>query len=838
MDLDGTNKQRRQGSGISKYDMHKSDPSFHLLRKGSKNSNPLLRKGSRDPPSSKVGDSDNDNDDNNDLGEIIDEDLLSPSIKPLKTMNEHLYAVEAVIPTPTRYEHEEEEQYITTDDVDTFDQRMPQLTPQDDYENGMSSSRETLLGPRNKRAGGITGVVLDITDNDMKGGYPHEPSLSLNKERMVRRTDDSPSEESSRDGSPSKEESSRSVSRSSSSHHDDDGVEEGEDYNDSQRSAAQHPPDDDHNILDAWTQSLFEGGNPQATSLMLKLCSHLLPIGLDDHQNSNNSSSLNSLLIQNKSMLEWDHEDPDEQGYAVHRLSSAELANVEDAFQKMVNTLERSSLSSYSLNLDARDVSSDKNFERDLEEAEMLLDQEEKRYDLSSPHFVDKSTLPNDDKDGGDVKVNLHHDNKSEQQEYNRETVPDFPGIYPPGKGKAGEMECFYLPIITKSEKTGFEPTKDLVLKPGSVFANNYLVQSELGSAAFSTAYRCLDLSSEEDEDGYQDEVCLKVIKNTKDYFDQSLDEIKILQLLKDTGRVQDNNIVEMKSFFYHREHLVIVTELLRQNLYEFGKSILESRGPLYFTRLRLSHIIRQCLVALKFVHELGLMHCDIKPENILLGSYSRALVKVIDFGSSSFVTDRQSSYIQSRSYRAPEVILGLPYGGKIDIWSLGCVVAEMYTNEVTFQNDSELSMLSRIEAICGPFPRHMIAKGRNSHRIFTDSGLIYEKLASEDQDDEARIDDRSRGSSDDGVDKSLYNVYQPKMTTIAGRLGFEEDFMDQPRLSEDDNNRALFIDFVSKLLTVDPDLRPTATEALKHPWITSSLELNEDDIKYGPERI
>jgi serine/threonine protein kinase len=152
-------------------------------------------------------------------------------------------------------------------------------------------------------------------------------------------------------------------------------------------------------------------------------------------------------------------------------------------------------------------------------------------------------------------------------------------------------------------------------LKPGTVFANNYLVQGELGSAAFSTAYRCVDLSSEEDEDGYQDEVCLKVIKNTKDYFDQSIDEIKILRLLKDTGRVQENNIVEMKSFFYHREHLVIVTELLRQNMYEFGKSIIESRGPPYFTRHRLSHITRQCLIALKFVHELGLMHCDIKPE-------------------------------------------------------------------------------------------------------------------------------------------------------------------------------------------------------------------------------
>jgi len=299
--------------------------------------------------------------------------------------------------------------------------------------------------------------------------------------------------------------------------------------------------------------------------------------------------------------------------------------------------------------------------------------------------------------------------------------------------------------------------------------------------------------------------------------------------MLKDTGRVQENNLLEMKSYFYHREHLVIVTELLRQNLYEFGKSILESRGPLYFTRLRLSHITRQCLIALRFVHGLGLVHCDIKPENILLSSYSRALVKVIDFGSSSFVTDRQSSYIQSRSYRGPEVILGLPYSGKIDMWSLGCVIAEMYTNEVTFQNTSELSMLSRIESICGQFPRHMIAKGRNSHRIFTDSGLIYEKVVSE-----GGEKDQGDRSEEDGDERTMFHVYQPKMTTLASRLGFEEDFMDQPRLSEEDEKRAQFVDFVSKLLTIDPDARLSAAEALNHPWITSSLERTEDEIRYG----
>jgi serine/threonine protein kinase len=58
----------------------------------------------------------------------------------------------------------------------------------------------------------------------------------------------------------------------------------------------------------------------------------------------------------------------------------------------------------------------------------------------------------------------------------------------------------------------------------------------------------------------------------------------------------------------------------------------------------------------------------------------------VIDLGSSCFITDHLSSYVQSRSYRAPEVILGLPYGQKIDIWSLGCILAELATGYVLFQ--------------------------------------------------------------------------------------------------------------------------------------------------------
>lgn len=93
--------------------------------------------------------------------------------------------------------------------------------------------------------------------------------------------------------------------------------------------------------------------------------------------------------------------------------------------------------------------------------------------------------------------------------------------------------------------------------------------------------------------------------------------------------------------------------------------------------------ITRQCLEALEYLHDLGIIHCDLKPENILIKSYRRCDIKVIDLGSSCFRTDNLSLYVQSRSYRAPEVILGLPYDQRIDIWSLGCILAELCSGEV-----------------------------------------------------------------------------------------------------------------------------------------------------------
>jgi len=118
-------------------------------------------------------------------------------------------------------------------------------------------------------------------------------------------------------------------------------------------------------------------------------------------------------------------------------------------------------------------------------------------------------------------------------------------------------------------------------------------------------------------------------------------------------------------------------------------------------------------IVALDLVHSLHMIHCDLKPENVLVKSISKCEIKIIDFGSSCFIQDHLSSYIQSRSYRAPEVILGCNYDYKIDIWSLGCIIAEIWTGYVLFQNETIQGLLARIVAIMGPIPQRVLTEAR-----------------------------------------------------------------------------------------------------------------------------
>ncbi|EYU22357.1 hypothetical protein MIMGU_mgv1a005437mg [Erythranthe guttata] len=328
-------------------------------------------------------------------------------------------------------------------------------------------------------------------------------------------------------------------------------------------------------------------------------------------------------------------------------------------------------------------------------------------------------------------------------------------------------------------DKTGFEENKEFPIVINGIIAGRYYVTEFLGSAAFSKVVQAHDLYSGID-------VCLKIIKNDKDFFDQSLDEIKLLKFVNKNDPADEHHILRLYDYFYYQEHLFIVTELLRANLYEFQKFNRESGGEPYFTLHKLQVITRQCLEALSYLHDLGIIHCDLKPENILIKSYKRCKIKIIDLGSSCFQTDHLSLYVQSRSYRAPEVMLGLPYGQKIDLWSLGCILAELCSGEVLFPNEGVVMLLARMIGTIGPIDMEMLHKGEEVHKYFTKEYDLYYL----------------------NEDTKQVEYIVPEESSLENHL----QICDYG-----------FVEFLKFLLEINPKRRPTAREALEHPWLSHS---------------
>ncbi|XP_062225124.1 uncharacterized protein LOC133923855 isoform X2 [Phragmites australis] len=339
------------------------------------------------------------------------------------------------------------------------------------------------------------------------------------------------------------------------------------------------------------------------------------------------------------------------------------------------------------------------------------------------------------------------------------------------------EYEVFELRIIHRKNRTGFEENKDFPIVLNSVIAGRYYVTEYLGSAAFSKVVQAHDLQTGMD-------VCLKIIKNDKDFFDQSLDEIKLLKFVNKYDPLDEHHVLRLYDYFYHQEHLFIVTELLRANLYEFQKYNQESGGDVYYTLPRIQAIAQQCLEALVFLHHLRIIHCDLKPENILIKSYRRCEIKVIDLGSSCFLTDNLCLYVQSRSYRAPEVILGLTYDQRIDVWSLGCILAELYTGQVLFPNEPVSVMLAQMIGIIGPIDMEMLEVGQETHKYFSDDYDLFTK----------------------NEETGQLEYLIPDKSSLQRHLQCPD--------SE-------FLDFLSYLLQINPRKRPTAGEALQHPWLS-----------------
>ncbi len=188
-----------------------------------------------------------------------------------------------------------------------------------------------------------------------------------------------------------------------------------------------------------------------------------------------------------------------------------------------------------------------------------------------------------------------------------------------------------------------------------------------------------------------------------------------------------------------------------------------------------------QILESLRFLRKHNIIHCDLKPENILLRSRSKSGVKLIDFGSSCFCDERIYTYIQSRFYRAPEIMLALPYTPAIDMWSFGCILAELHTGVPLLPGESEPEQMSLIMDLVGLPPPEMLKKATRRQVFFDDDGVPL------------------HGRKANGVLRK----------TLAAALECED---------------ADFVSLLEGCLTWEPEKRLTPEEALSHRWIIKGL--------------
>ncbi|GAB68156.1 serine/threonine protein kinase [Plasmodium cynomolgi strain B] len=427
--------------------------------------------------------------------------------------------------------------------------------------------------------------------------------------------------------------------------------------------------------------------------------------------------------------------------------------------------------------------------------------------------------------------------------------------------------------------------------------------------------------------------VCLKVMKNGKSFLDQGLFELIVLNMLSnessdsqknENGNTHTNkNIIQLYDYFYFKEHLIIVTEYMQSDLYNYfiKKGKIGTLGQLQI-------LAKNLLEGLAFIHSKNLIHCDLKPENIMINmkrgkkklkgvdkgerlekgfdsglvtlgsthrsnpsahndvfvsekekfcfaaslkdkpsssgsSYSSSTnkavakthifssekfgkIKIIDFNSSIYESDKLEMYIQTRSYRSPEVLLQQNYDKKIDIWSLGCILFEFLTKKILFDHQNIYRFIYSIASYIGPFPFYMI-KGCRIPYLFTKHGLIILRKMSVDKsygnsvkeepldevDDEPVLfnsKDFFRLNKKESHTNDLLKGTHANQGSQNASKGRKEFYYDVCYPSDNLLKRnfqiedTLFLDFLLSLLQIDPCKRPTSDEALKHPWLKPNI--------------
>ncbi|KAJ7081547.1 hypothetical protein C8R43DRAFT_939937 [Mycena crocata] len=353
--------------------------------------------------------------------------------------------------------------------------------------------------------------------------------------------------------------------------------------------------------------------------------------------------------------------------------------------------------------------------------------------------------------------------------EFERKEILDFPSVYCIGarsKKKAAVLD-------NSTNNYGYDDDRgDYLVVNHDHLSYRYEIIDTLGKGSFGQVLHCRDHCTGES-------VAVKIIRNKKRFHHQALVEIKILDNLRKWDAEEKHHVIKMTEHFYFRNHLCIAMELLSINLYE----LIKANGFVGFTTALIRRFTSQMLLSLSLMRHHRIVHCDLKPENVLLRHPAKSAIKVIDFGSSCLEHEKIYTYIQSRFYRSPEVILGMNYHMAIDMWSLGCILAELYTGFPIFPGENEQEQLSCIMEVLGIPDKEFVNRSSRKKLFFDPNGAPR-----------AVINSKGRRR-------------RPGTKTLAQVL----------RCNDEE-----FVDFIAKCLVWDPERRIKPQAAMRHPFVTA----------------
>ncbi|EAX96340.1 CMGC family protein kinase [Trichomonas vaginalis G3] len=350
-----------------------------------------------------------------------------------------------------------------------------------------------------------------------------------------------------------------------------------------------------------------------------------------------------------------------------------------------------------------------------------------------------------------------------------------------------------------------------IILRPNTVLHHRYQIKTMIGRGTFCLVWLAYDYLRCEN-------VAIKVLKRLyDDNQDDSQFEDELLMNLYLSGLDDTSKqITHFYDVFYYEDHCCFVLELVSQNILTFINYFDDIYVPIPLKLIK--KIVADTLKGLNFMHKNETIHTDLKPENVfaerpifpyepfseddtrevfncLEDDESTINFKLGDFGNSCFADNILNDLIQTRQYRSPEVLLGLPYTSSADIWSLACMTFELATRHHLFDpvlSDSDKEEtpknrdlfdavhLSMIESVLGQIPRDWARNGK-----------LY---------------------------PSLYNRHGELIATYHKQLPCLYNLLIKHGLNEQD--AAELTEFLEPMLAIIPKQRPTAEQLLDSPWL------------------